>query len=188
MSNKGLKIIQNVTGKRAHENYRVNHLLLARFDQRPNPPLLQENVKHFIPHHAITCAVQGSSPNEDVVSTILLIYNPATACPVHVHSYRCDSPETAQLLQEQLQVEKLFFLVDKLSRCWWIGRRTRKSSSRSSLGYRRRVSCSETHHRQAAQSSAPMVAPSVAALTLELARIRAASSTPARRSPPCKTT
>ena len=66
--------------------------------------MLQENVKHFIPHHAITCAVQGSSPNEDVVSTILLIYNPATACPVHVHSYRCDSPETAQLLQEQLQV------------------------------------------------------------------------------------
>ena len=75
------------------------------FDQKLKPTLSQENVKHFIPHHAITCAVQGSSPNEDVVSTILLIYNPATACPVHVHSYRCDSPETAQLLQEQLQVE-----------------------------------------------------------------------------------
>ena len=67
-------------------------------------------MKHFIPHHAITCAVQGSSPNEDVVSTILLIYNPATACPVHVHSYRCDSPETAQLLQEQLQVGRQHML------------------------------------------------------------------------------
>ena len=71
-------------------------------------------MKHFIPHHAITCAVQGSSPNEDVVSTILLIYNPATACPVHVHSYRCDSPETAQLLQEQLQVTN--FIVDQVNK------------------------------------------------------------------------
>ena len=67
----------------------------------------QENVKHFIPHHAITCAVRAEKPNDDVVSCILLIYNPATACPVHVHSYRCDSPETAQLLQEQLQVESI---------------------------------------------------------------------------------
>lgn len=85
LSNKGLKIIQNVSGKRVHENYR-------------------ENVKHFIPHHAITCTVRA----EDIVSCILLIYNPATACPVHVHSYRCDSSETAILLHEQLQV-----LVDR---------------------------------------------------------------------------
>jgi len=85
LSNKGLKIIQNVSGKRIHENYR-------------------ENIKHFIPHHAITCTVR----EDDIVSCILLIYNPATACPVHVHSYRCDSPETAELLHEQLQV-----LVDR---------------------------------------------------------------------------
>jgi len=83
LSNKGLKIIQNVTGKRVHENYRC-----------------QENVKHFIPHHAITCSVR----NNDVVSCILLIYNPATACPVHVHSYRCDSEETAEMLQQQLSI------------------------------------------------------------------------------------
>ena len=57
-------------------------------------------MKHFIPHHAITCAVR----TEDVVSCILLIYNPATACPVHVHSYRCDSTETAEMLHTQLQV------------------------------------------------------------------------------------
>jgi len=85
LSNKGLKIIQNVAGKRIHDQFR-------------------ENVKHFIPHHAITCTVR----DEDVVSCILLIYNPATACPVHVHSYRCDSPETAQMLHEQLQI-----LVDR---------------------------------------------------------------------------
>ena len=59
-------------------------------------------MKHFIPHHAITCAVRAEKPNDDVVSCILLIYNPATACPVHVHSYRCDSSETAGLLLDQL--------------------------------------------------------------------------------------
>ena len=139
--------------------------------------ILQENVKHFIPHHAITCAVQGSSPNEDVVSTILLIYNPATACPVHVHSYRCDSPETAQLLQEQLQVESSIAHVDvnKSSRCWSIGLRTRKSSLRLSLGCRRKVSSSATAPPQAAQSLDPMVGRLVAAQTRELARTRAAS-------------
>ena len=57
-------------------------------------------MKHFIPHHAITCSVR----TEDVVSCILLIYNPATACPVHVHSYRCDSVETAEILHQQLNV------------------------------------------------------------------------------------
>ena len=152
--------------------------------------ILQENVKHFIPHHAITCAVQGSSPNEDVVSTILLIYNPATACPVHVHSYRCDSPETAQLLQEQLQVESSRAHVDvnKSSRCWSIGLRTRKSSLRLSLGCRRKVSSSATAPPQAAQSLDPMVGRLAAAQTRELARTRAASWTPARRLPQCRTT
>ena len=57
-------------------------------------------MKHFIPHHAITCAVR----TEEVVSCILLIYNPATSCPVHVHSYRCDSEETAELLHTQLNI------------------------------------------------------------------------------------
>merc|ERR1719471_514566 len=84
LSNKGLKIIQNVAGgKRVHDNYRC-----------------QENVKHFIPHHAITCAIR----TEEVVSCILFIYNPATSCPVHVHSYRCDSDETAELLHQQLNI------------------------------------------------------------------------------------
>ena len=178
MSNKGLKIIQNVSGKRAHENYRVinQNILESQFTKKYQT-ILQENVKHFIPHHAITCAVQGSSPNEDVVSTILLIYNPATACPVHVHSYRCDSPETAQLLQEQLQVgsSRAHVDVNKSSRFWSIGLRTRKSSLRLSLGCRRKVSSSATAPPQAAQSLDPMVGRLVAAQTRELARTRAAS-------------
>ena len=84
VSNKGLKIIQNVPRKGS----------TAKFDI----------VKHFIPHHAITCVVQDENENDDVVSCILLIYNAVTKCPVHVHSYRCDSNETASILKSQLQI------------------------------------------------------------------------------------
>jgi hypothetical protein len=83
VSHKGLKIVQNVTGTKSGTNSDV--------------------VKHFIPHHAVTCVVQESSPNDDIVSCILLIYNPITRCPVHVHCYRCDSVETATILRSQLQ-------------------------------------------------------------------------------------
>lgn len=110
LSNKGLKIIQNVSGKRVHENYRVSKNIINLKIKN----CFQENVKHFIPHHAITCTVQGDAPNDDIVSTILLIYNPATACPVHVHSYRCDSPETATLLHEHLQVPSPVMLAFSL--------------------------------------------------------------------------
>jgi len=78
VSIKGLKIVQNVPG-------------------------CKDVVKHFIPHHAVTCVVQEPPPNDDIVSCILLIYNPATRCPVHVHCYRCDSVETAAILRSQLE-------------------------------------------------------------------------------------
>ena len=57
---------------------------------------VQENIKHFIPSSSITCAVQEDRPNADIVSVILLIYNPATSCPVHVHSYRYSSHQQPQ--------------------------------------------------------------------------------------------
>lgn len=61
VSHKGLKIIQNVTAKGK-----------------------QQTIKHFIPHGSITSAVaQG-----DVVACVLLLFNPITGCPVHVHAYR----------------------------------------------------------------------------------------------------
>lgn len=78
VSIKGLKIVQNVPG-------------------------CKDMVKHFIPHHAVTCVLQEAPPNDDIVSCILLIYNPATRCPVHVHCYRCDSVETASILRSQLE-------------------------------------------------------------------------------------
>ncbi|GIY67561.1 PID domain-containing protein [Caerostris darwini] len=84
VSNKGIKIIQNVP--------------------RKNNKGKTEQIKHFIPHHAITCVMQESKPNDDVVCCILLIYNPLTKCPVHVHAYRCDSVETASTLRSQLQI------------------------------------------------------------------------------------
>lgn len=41
---------------------------------------------------------------DDIVACVLLLYNPTTKCPLHVHAYRCDSDITAQVLHEQLQI------------------------------------------------------------------------------------
>ncbi|XP_046385634.1 serine/arginine repetitive matrix protein 1 [Ischnura elegans] len=101
VSNKGLKIIQNVPGKGAAVTGKVGSS--GASGGKAGSGSSGDVVKHFIPHHAVTCAVQDSPPNEDVVSAILLIYNPVTRCPVHVHSYRCDSVETATILRSQLQ-------------------------------------------------------------------------------------
>lgn len=60
----------------------------------------QGSSKHFITHSAITCSVQ----TEDIVACVLLLYNPITKCPLHIHAYRCDSESTAQALNQQLQV------------------------------------------------------------------------------------
>lgn len=76
VSHKGLKIIQNVTAKGK-----------------------QQTIKHFIPHGSITSAVVQA----DVVACVLLLYNPLTGCPVHVHAYRCDSDHTAEILYTHLQ-------------------------------------------------------------------------------------
>jgi len=62
--------------------------------------LFQGAAKHFIPHNAITCSLQM----DDIVACVLLLYNPATKCPLHVHAYRCDSDITAEKLNEQLQL------------------------------------------------------------------------------------
>lgn len=62
--------------------------------------IVQGSSKHFITHSAITCSVQA----EDIVACVLLLYNPTTKCPLHVHAYRCDSETTAQALHQFLQV------------------------------------------------------------------------------------
>lgn len=88
ISHKGLKIVQNVPNT-------------GGFSATPKTSAGKkgELVKHFIPHHAVTCVLQ----DDDIVACILLLYNPVTKCPVHVHAYRCDSVETASVLSTQLQ-------------------------------------------------------------------------------------
>ena len=66
--------------------------------------LVADSLRHFVPSHAVTYVSQNPPPDDDIVSVILLLYNPITKCPVHLHSYRCDSVETADLLAEQLQL------------------------------------------------------------------------------------
>lgn len=82
VSHKGLKIVQNVVSQGTKNSKPKN-----------------ETIKHFIPHNTITCVYQ----HEDVIACILLLFNPVTKCPLHIHAYRCDSLETATLLKQQLQ-------------------------------------------------------------------------------------
>lgn len=85
VSHRGLKIVHNVSA--------VSSLPGGKSSK-------SDLVKHLIPDHAITCVHQ----DEDLVAVILLLYNPVTKWPVHVHVYRCDSVETASLLSGQLQM------------------------------------------------------------------------------------
>lgn len=87
VSPKGMKIIQILSVPRKSSS----SSLLAS--------LKSEQVKHHIPHDSITWVYQW----EDIICAILLLYNPRTRCPVHVHAYRCDSTETADSLRRQLQ-------------------------------------------------------------------------------------
>ncbi|KAL0267117.1 UNVERIFIED_CONTAM: hypothetical protein PYX00_009472 [Menopon gallinae] len=88
ISHKGVKIIQNLNSINAKA-------FPNKGDGKPeSKPNKNDVIKHFIPHHAVTC-------EDDVVACILLLYNPVTRCPVHVHAYRCDSVETASLLTQQ---------------------------------------------------------------------------------------
>nr|CAI5851211.1 unnamed protein product [Callosobruchus analis] len=83
VSHKGLKIVQNILSQNPKNSKPKN-----------------ETIKHFIPHNTITCVYQ----QDDIIACILLLFNPVTKCPLHVHAYRCDSLETATLLKNQLQL------------------------------------------------------------------------------------
>lgn len=95
VSNKGIKIVQTLTvPKKSGNNTKSTNI----FNSTVSPKT--EQIKHMIPHHSITWVSQ----EEDIICSILLIYNPITKCPVHVHAYRCDSIETATTLRNQLQI------------------------------------------------------------------------------------
>jgi len=65
--------------------------------------LVAECLRHFVPSHGVTYVSQGEAPDDDIVAVIMLLYNPITKCPVHLHAYRCDSPDTATLLRHHFQ-------------------------------------------------------------------------------------
>jgi len=101
VNNKGIKIVQTlivpkkssaIVGASPHKSS------TSLFSTSSSPKT--EQIKHMIPHHSITWVSQ----EEDIICCILLIYNPITKCPVHVHAYRCDSIETATSLRNQLQI------------------------------------------------------------------------------------
>jgi hypothetical protein len=94
VSNKGIKIVQTLTVPKKSGNTKSTNI----FNSTTSPKT--EQIKHMIPHHSITWVSQ----EEDIICSILLIYNPITKCPVHVHAYRCDSIETATTLRNQLQI------------------------------------------------------------------------------------
>jgi hypothetical protein len=80
--------------------------------------------KRFVPRDAVTCVAQQQPPNDDVVACILLIdgqqapttrglvddagdrRSAAGVTRAFVHVYRCDSPETASYLRDQLEVRQ----------------------------------------------------------------------------------
>ncbi|XP_050442200.1 uncharacterized protein LOC126846604 [Adelges cooleyi] len=89
VSHRGLKIVHNAVATPSLPGGKISK---------------SDLVKHLIPDHAITCVHR----DQDLVAVILLLYNPVTKWPVHVHVYRCDSAETSALLSGQLQT-----LVDR---------------------------------------------------------------------------
>lgn len=88
--------------KLMREREKPNLMIIYQFFNTKNNmmSIFQGSSKHFITHSAITCSVQ----TEDIVACVLLLYNPITKCPLHIHAYRCDSESTAQALNQQLQV------------------------------------------------------------------------------------
>ena len=96
VSNKGIKIVQTLNVPRKSNGNQA--AFKTSFNSNPN--VKTEQIKHMIPHHSVTWVSQ----EEDIICCIMLIYNPITKCPVHVHAYRCDSIETATTLRNQLQI------------------------------------------------------------------------------------
>ncbi|KAL9698773.1 hypothetical protein quinque_002214 [Culex quinquefasciatus] len=68
------------------------------------PRLIERSKEHEPLKVTLQISHKGLKIIQDIVACILLLYNPATKCPLHVHAYRCDSEATAQALHEQLQI------------------------------------------------------------------------------------
>ncbi|CAJ0942560.1 unnamed protein product, partial [Mesorhabditis belari] len=61
-------------------------------------------VEFQISANCITYSLTGSAPFDDVVGVVMLVLNPEMQSPMHVHCYRCDSAETAQIMHANIQL------------------------------------------------------------------------------------
>uniref|UniRef100_A0A8R1DU63 FERM domain-containing protein n=2 Tax=Caenorhabditis japonica TaxID=281687 RepID=A0A8R1DU63_CAEJA len=86
ISSKGLKLIQSVPAMSRSGKVKM------------------QLVKFQIAANCITYSVTGKAPFDDVVGVVMLVLNPEMQSPMHVHCYRCDSAETAQIMLANLQL------------------------------------------------------------------------------------
>uniref|UniRef100_A0AC34RAT7 PID domain-containing protein n=1 Tax=Panagrolaimus sp. JU765 TaxID=591449 RepID=A0AC34RAT7_9BILA len=86
ISTKGLKLIQSVLTVSKSGKMKV------------------QLVKIGVAANCITFSMTGKPPFDDVVGVVMLVLNPEMRNPMHVHCYRCDCPESAAILQANLQL------------------------------------------------------------------------------------
>ncbi|CAI2347467.1 unnamed protein product [Caenorhabditis sp. 36 PRJEB53466] len=86
ISSKGLKLIQSVPAMSRSGKVKM------------------QLVKFQIAANCITYSITGKAPFDDVVGVVMLVLNPEMQSPMHVHCYRCDSAETAQIMLANLQL------------------------------------------------------------------------------------
>ncbi|CAB3401743.1 unnamed protein product [Caenorhabditis bovis] len=86
LSSKGLKLIQSVPAMSRSGKVKM------------------QLVKFQIAANCITYSITGKAPFDDVVGVVMLVLNPEMQSPMHVHCYRCDSAETAQIMLANLQL------------------------------------------------------------------------------------
>ncbi|KHJ88719.1 hypothetical protein OESDEN_11485 [Oesophagostomum dentatum] len=86
ISSKGLKLTQSVPAMTRSGKIKTQ---LAKFQ---------------IAASCITYSMTGKAPFDDVVGVVMLVLNPEMNSPMHVHCYRCDSPETAQIMHANIQL------------------------------------------------------------------------------------
>ncbi|KAE9413093.1 hypothetical protein Angca_001439 [Angiostrongylus cantonensis] len=86
ISSKGLKLVQSVPAMSRSGKVKMQ---LAKLQ---------------ISASCITYSMTGRAPFDDVVGVVMLVINPEMNSSVHVHCYRCDSAETAQIMHANIQL------------------------------------------------------------------------------------
>uniref|UniRef100_A0A0K0EAJ2 PID domain-containing protein n=1 Tax=Strongyloides stercoralis TaxID=6248 RepID=A0A0K0EAJ2_STRER len=85
LSEKGLKLIQTIPimNKNGYVKIKTMHI--------------------NVPGHCITFSMIGNMPFNDTVGVTMIILNPEMHSPIHLHVYRCDTSQIAQIMHEKIQ-------------------------------------------------------------------------------------